>query len=1754
MEKLKRRKTHALLIQSVLLAGVSPALLVHPAVAQSSGSAIRTLLDRAKYLEDHGHPDIAAQAWQQVLLSDPANREALAGLAKADMQLGRTQDAHGYLDRLKALGGDSAEVQAIESMPVVQSRDTRLDAAVRAARAGDYAGAVRIYQQVFGNNPPPGNWALAYYDTEAALPDRRQDAIDGLRRLAQQFPAESRYSITLGRILTYDPKTRPQGIALLSKYSESQQAQTALQQAERWSAAQQGPQQGPQLGSQPGSQLGSQLGPQLAGSGAKGSPARAGAPAGDSHDALGYRALNSGRLDVAEREFRASLALAPKSPQALSGLGYVRMKQHQFAEAESYLDQAKAAGASGKGFDEALGLAHFWTTMNRAADEQKAGQLPAALADFRQAQQMRPGSAEAAAGAAGVLMQQGDPAAAELLYRDAVQDAPHGSPSETEAWRGLVMAEAESDPQGALQAAARMPEATASSLQADPAYLGALYRAALAAGDKARAAQLLSQVLALPFPNHGRDLPIGRQMEYANLLSAAQKYNAALSLYRQVVAQDPQNEDAWRAMIATEHSMGNDEEALALVQQIPAATLQAMEGRGDFLALIGSVYSGLGQTARAQQFLERSLSMAGAQTGAGQTGVMLQLAGIDAQRGDLDHAYALYARVLAQAPSNRDAWTGMVNTLHLAHRDREALQKVASMDEDTRLRLDGDPNFLQVLASAQAGAGSPRLAMATLRQLQAMYTEQGRAVPAAAEIQYAWLLNAAGDDRALYPLVQTLAARPDMTPTEQTNFRAMVAAWTLRRGNADMRSGHQARGLRLLAAAHQTFPENADVSSALAGAYLQAGQPRQALALYEATGMQHATLAEYRGAIAAALAAGDTRDAAGWLETALPVYGTDPNLLRMAAQYEQARGDSRKAAAYYRAALQMMGSGAGQTSAGAMNGAMAAPDAGGTLLELLAPESAAPGRVGNGGSQPYGQPAGGAYTPQDMLQNSQPPAVQAPAQQTLGDLLGPDAGAEPAPLPGGSDRNRMQDTPQEGSQESAGMAPQNFGEAGDAGAGTQGMAAQNLDAPDMDASSLNAPNLNAPNLNASHLDAPNLDGPNSDPPVTGSGSGGQERATDAPRILYPRRTATPPGSDAAADVDDLQFSAAGVVQDRGQQEPAAATARREEPRYRETSPNELPPLDGPSDPAPGDGVSGGAEQAAASLTGSASGPAPSARTEPELADADAAPQPENDAVPTTFAPVSVPEKDGAPGLRTVATGMGQTADGADAATQLESAAGALHRQAQTDRGAASGRVRALPPLDAPGRSRGGAEGEAQDPSLMAVPVEGSVAAPSQNSGTVFSQSSRSAGLFVDEPAAPQPASSDFVANLPPLVGPYQSSYKAPLTPRNQVEEQLELIESGQSGWLGGTSSINHRSGQAGLDQLSAYSAEIESSAMLGPDARLSVITEPVLLDAGTATGTSTLRQGTLAATATPGAQTASGIGGELQLRTANFGASLGYTPYNFLISNVTGAVLVHPASGHFTLTLSRQPVKDTQLSYAGLRDAGSEGPLSAGNVWGGVISDAGALQIASGNAVQGWYIQGGGQYLTGYHVPDNKRFDGDAGAYWKVWQNAEYGSVTVGANFFGMHYDKNLRYFTYGQGGYFSPSAYLLGNVPVTVNGHYGARTHYQVVGSLGVQAFSEDSTAYFPLDLATQIAQGNPYYPGQTSVGGNYDLQAQVAYAITDHWFVGGYLDANNSRDYVSTQGGFSVHYMFRPQPSLGDRGPTGLFAGDGIRPLKVP
>jgi hypothetical protein len=449
---------------------------------------------------------------------------------------------------------------------------------------------------------------------------------------------------------------------------------------------------------------------------------------------------------------------------------------------------------------------------------------------------------------------------------------------------------------------------------------------------------------------------------------------------------------------------------------------------------------------------------------------------------------------------------------------------------------------------------------------------------------------------------------------------------------------------------------------------------------------------------------------------------------------------------------------------------------------------------------------------------------------------------------------------------------------------------------------------------------------------------------------------------------------------------------------------------------------------------------------------------------------------------------------------------------------------------------------------MAAPRESQEPLPSLN-GHDLPDRDQSSALLSGESGSNQAVSSA----LPPLTGAMALS-QAPLTPREQIQQQLAEIEGASSGWMGGTSTLDYRSGQPGYDRLAIYSGQVEASGMLGPGARTTVIIKPVLLDAGQATGTETIQQGTLPLGSTPYVQSAAGFAGEFQLQTANFGARIGTTPRGFLIQNYTGGLSIHPASAHFTLDFSRDPILDTQLSFAGLRDEGSVTATSPGNTWGGVIANSGEIQIHSGDALSGWYLQGGGQYLTGLHVANNQRIDGDGGTYWTAWRSPEYGNLVAGMNFFGMHYERNLRYFTYGQGGYFSPGAYMLAGVPLTFNGHYGPRFHYRVAASLGMQAFQENSAPYFPLDPVYQAAQGNPTYPERTSVGGNYDLETEGSYTIADHWYVGAYTSFNNSRDYASDRVGFFVRFLARSQPVNAESGPTGLFPIQGMRPLQTP
>ncbi len=125
-----------------------------------------------------------------------------------------------------------------------------------------------------------------------------------------------------------------------------------------------------------------------------------------------------------------------------------------------------------------------------------------------------------------------------------------------------------------------------------------------------------------------------------------------------------------------------------------------------------------------------------------------------------------------------------------------------------------------------------------------------------------------------------------------------------------------------------------------------------------------------------------------------------------------------------------------------------------------------------------------------------------------------------------------------------------------------------------------------------------------------------------------------------------------------------------------------------------------------------------------------------------------------------------------------------------------------------------------------------------------------------------------------------------------------------------------------------------------------------------------------------------------------------------------------------------------------------------------------------GDGNSGFYTNFSYQSITGDNVASNWRVDGTAGTYWKVYTRSQ-GSLTVGVNFSAMHYDKNLRYFTIGQGGYFSPQEYFLFNIPIRWNGTWRRQIQYSI--STAVSAISISLRMILRISRRCLCCKGRP-------------------------------------------------------------------------------
>ncbi|MGD0346311.1 MAG: cellulose synthase subunit BcsC-related outer membrane protein [Terracidiphilus sp.] len=1041
-----------------------------------------------------------------------------------------------------------------------------------------------------------------------------------------------------------------------------------------------------------------------------------------------------------------------------------------------------------------------------------------------------------------------------------------------------------------------------------------------------------------------------------------------------------------------------------------------------------------------------------------------------------------------------DAWKGLVFSLMAGNRNAEALAEMGKIPSDVRRQLESDIEWVQGIASLYFSVGDVPHATLYLNRVENYYLVHRSLAPGSLELQHAWLLYNLRDETALYPLLQRLDTRADLSTDQRQQLQTIWADWAVRRAGDAMDHGHLLRGVEILQAASQDYPDNLTVRIAVAGAYARVGRAQEAVTLFKSINMNDASAGDFQGAVSAAISAGDMAQAEAWLRIALGKYPNDPLVLGLAARFEQARGNSERAAAFWRASIAAMppGSSVKSLDYGLVTppGTYRMPSPGDTK-RLLDPRLDPPPSVQQLAPLP-------SYTPQTTT--PAPAPTPAPAHATA-------PSTEPLPLPPG-----------------AGYIPNG-----------QGTAPSNQPIYVPQATNRNPPASGPVLIEQSAREQP-LTGRIHLPPT-------EETIASTPGEETQNSRLPPPASSGVAPQTP-------PANPRISSQPMGPAAAQTQALFADQTDNQL-------------------TQGSATLIHNV----PNAPVGP---------------MPTVQSPPSNSGNQGEYNLAQYTPSAQEAATGAYSAPQQQT------QQPQKQ---------AAPPKPQAGcttncttrhkrrkskqaQSLGSAPTTSNPPEAAAAPAETAPPveaeqpqpAPQEPSTTAAGESTTGTGLSDEELEQ---------RNLPPLRGSWIRIQRQDntLSPRDLAEQQLQAIESSYSGWLGGSAILNYRTGDPGYSQLAAIEAPFEASAPLGYHARITVVAKPVFLDSSQATGNAVISVtestisgsclvtipeplGTYAATASstpcggatgtitpPAQQNAVGLGGELQLAFPHFALAGGYTPYSFLVANFTGRVIWKPGNGPFTFSLTRDSIKDSQLSYAGLRDPGQASLSNPGQIWGGVVYNQGQVQIAHGDAQSGFYFSAGGQYITGYNVLNNKRIDGNGGAYWRVFTAPEAGALSVGANFFAMHYANNQNAFTHGLGGYFSPQGYFLANMPFTWSGHYLTRLHYNIVGAVGVQAFQENSAPLWPLavDKPLETAQNNPVLPNITTVSGNYDLRSQVAYQFSPHWFMGGYLAANNSRDYTSTTVGFFVRFMFREQPSTATT-PTGLFPWDGMRPFSVP
>jgi cellulose synthase operon protein C len=410
---------------------------------------------------------------------------------------------------------------------------------------------------------------------------------------------------------------------------------------------------------------------------------------------------------------------------------------------------------------------------------------------------------------------------------------------------------------------------------------------------------------------------------------------------------------------------------------------------------------------------------------------------------------------------------------------------------------------------------------------------------------------------------------------------------------------------------------------------------------------------------------------------------------------------------------------------------------------------------------------------------------------------------------------------------------------------------------------------------------------------------------------------------------------------------------------------------------------------------------------------------------------------------------------------------------------------------------------------------------------------RAEALVEAPPSDPSPATRPVAGAGRALDPPAQGSLHLAAMPagsdidpetRAEIAREVERVQDRHRSGVQGLGEIRERAGEGGLSALTELRQGAAAAVAIGYRGRATVRASRVELDAGTLSGTASSRFGSGARTSDPLRALGTALSAGYEGRA--LAAEVGSSPLGFPVQSLVGSVELRHAFGPVRVGLegARRSVTESLLSYAGVRDPGT------GRTWGGVVSEGGRLELGLELAPVRAYASGAYDWLVGDEVAQNRRAVASVGFDATV-ARGPLGAWTLGLAALGMRYDQNLRYFTLGHGGYFSPQRFVRGSIPV--GWRKEGKVRWELVAAPGFESFEEADAPAFPAlpgGGVPGLDEGRPPYPGQRVTGFALDARALLAWAPARSFELRATTALQQAPEYREWRAGIALTYGSAP------------------------